>query len=125
MLQRAKAMDNTKHNCARIQFRIDCWNHGVFEKLVKYMHNAATLFLGKSCGIQGKDQYHCKLSNLILKGKLQKTVRFVCARETWGVLQPKKLAEDRTGVINKTVTSVLMVKYPHKNPLLFYVGEIQ
>ena len=37
--------------------------------------------------------------------------------EKGGVFQPEELAEDRTGTINKTVTSVLKRKYPHKEIL--------
>ena len=56
-------------------------------------------------------------TNLVLKGKLCKVVRFVCDRENGGVLQPEKLAEDRTVNINKNVASVLegntcMKKFP-------------
>ena len=50
-----------------------------------------------------------------MKGELCEAVRFVCERETGGVLQPKELLEDRTGVINETAALVLEVKNTHKN----------
>ena len=46
------------------------------------------------------------------EGKLREAVRFVYEREKGGVLQPDKLAQDRTGMINETVTSVLEGKHP-------------
>ena len=69
--------------------------------------NAAMGYLGRARGIQTKDQYHRMFPNIILKGKLGETVRFVCTRETRGFLQPEKLVEDLTGIINKTTASVL------------------
>ena len=53
-------------------------------------------------------------SNLVLKGKLSKALRFVCKRENGGVLQPDELAEDFTGTINDTITSFLEGKHPSK-----------
>ena len=41
-------------------------------------------------------------------------MRFLCDREKGGVLQPEELAEDCTGMINKTVTSVLEGKHLSK-----------
>ena len=58
------------------------------------------------------------LLNLVLKGKLRKSVGLVYDREKRGVLQPDELAEDRTGTINETVKSFLeggnpRRKFPH------------
>ena len=36
ILQRAQGINNAKHIRARIFFRIDFWNHGAFDELVKY-----------------------------------------------------------------------------------------
>ena len=51
---------------------------GDFEKLLKYIFNAATGYLRKSGGIQTKEQGHRTFSNLDLKGKLSEAVQFVC-----------------------------------------------
>ena len=88
-LKCAQGVNNSKHICARIFFRIDCWNRGDFEKLVKVTFNAAMGHLGKARGIQSEEQYHSKFSNLVLKGKLREVVTFVCARETRGFATQK------------------------------------
>ena len=82
ILQRAQAVNNAKHIRLCIQFIIYWWNCGEFEKLLKETFNAATWFLGKSCGIQSYEKFHRTFSNLALKGRLCEAVRFVCARET-------------------------------------------
>ena len=51
--------------------------------------------------------------NLFPKEELREEVRFFCACKR-GVLQPKKLVEDRMGIINGTDASVLMIKLLHK-----------
>ena len=71
-------------------------------------------YLEKARGSQTEEQRHRTFSNLVLKGKLRKAVWFVCDRENGGVLQPYELAEDRTGTINKIVTSVLEGRHPSK-----------
>ena len=64
-------------------------------------------YLRKSRGSQTTEERHRTFSNLVLKGKLRESVRFVCDREKGGVLQPDKLSEDYKGTINETVASVL------------------
>ena len=111
-LQRAKGVNNSTQIRKRILFQLDCWNRGAFDELVQYMYNSAMVYIGKSCGNQNEEQRHIMFSNLVLKGKLYKAVRFVCDREEGGVLKPDELAEDCTGTINKTVISFLEEKYP-------------
>ena len=79
---------------------------------MKYAYNSAMGYLRKTRGTQTMEERHRKFSNLILKGKLRESVRFVYERGKRGVFQPEKLAEDCTGTINKTVTSVLEGKHP-------------
>ena len=81
---------------------------------MKDTFNAATGYLEKSRRIQSKEQCYCTFSNLVLKGKLCKAVKFFCAQETAGVFQPNKLEEYQTDIINKTNTSVLSGKHLHK-----------
>ena len=64
-------------------------------------------YLRKSRGTQTMEERQRTSSNLFLKGKLRESIQFVREREKGGVLQPDKLAADRTGKINETVTSVL------------------
>ena len=114
ILKRAQYVNNTKHICVRIHFRLDCCNCGVIEKLVKFKQEAATGFMGETRSIQSKDQRYRMFSNLFLKGKLRKAVIFFCARETGGGVQPDKLAEDITGIINEAVAYFLMGEYMRK-----------
>ena len=44
---------------------------------------------------------------------MKEAVNFFCKRETEGVLQPDKLASDKTVVINDTAVSVLAWKHTH------------
>ena len=78
------------------------------------MYTVVKAYLGKSRWSQSKEQLHCAFSNLFLKRKLCEAVRFVCARETGGVLQPNDLSLDKTGIITKNVEPVLVGKYMHK-----------
>ena len=63
ILQRVQGVNNAKHICVRIFFRINNSNHGAFDKIVKYTFNAATGLLAKSCGIQSEEQQHSKFSH--------------------------------------------------------------
>ena len=80
ILQRSQGVNNSKHICAGILFKMDFWNNGAFDELVKDRFNVAMGYLGKSRGIQTKEQRHRTFSNLVMKVKLREAVRFVCAR---------------------------------------------
>ena len=47
ILQRTKGFNNSAQICIRILFRLNCWNHGAFEELVKDMYNYAMGYLRK------------------------------------------------------------------------------
>ena len=81
---------------------------------MKDTYNSAIGYVRKARESQTEEQRHRTLLNLFLRGKLCEAILFVCEREKGGFLQPEKLAEDRTGTINKTITSVLEGKYPSK-----------
>ena len=78
---------------------------------MKDAYDCAMGYLGKDCGIQTAEKRHRTFLNLVLKIELREAVRFFCDREKGVVLQPDELAEDRTGTINETVTSVLEGKH--------------
>ena len=42
-----------------------------------------------------------------------------------GGVQPEELLTNKLGVINETITLVLVVKHPHENYPLFYLGGIR
>ena len=78
------------------------------------IYNSAMGYLGKACGNKTREERHLTFSNLVLKGKLRESVRFVCDIEKGGFLQPDELDTDWTGTINETVTSVLEGKIRSK-----------
>ena len=80
ILQRSQGVNNSKHIHVRILLRLDFWNLGEFNKCVKDTFNIATLYLGKSRGIQIEEQRHQNFLNLVLKGKSRKVIRFACAK---------------------------------------------
>ena len=69
-------------------------------------------------GVPRKNSWHSNyggtFSNLVLKGKLRKAIKFVCDREKGGFFQPDELAADGMGTIDKTFASVLEGKYPSR-----------
>ena len=88
ILQRAKGVNNSAQIRKRILFRLDLWNRGLFDELVKYAYNSAMGYLRKARGTQTMEELHQMISNLVLKGKLREVVQFVCEKEEGGVLQP-------------------------------------
>ena len=84
ILQRAQGVNNTAQIRKRILFQLDLWNLGAFGELVKDTYNSAIRYLGKALGTQTTEELHQTFSNLVLKGKLRETVRFVCEREKGG-----------------------------------------
>ena len=114
ILQRAQGVNNSAQIRKRVLFQLDLWNLQAFDKLVKDTYNSAMGYLGKACGSQTAEERHRTFSNLVLKGKFSEAVQFVCDREKGVVLQPYELAEDCTGTINETITSVFEGKCPSK-----------
>ena len=114
ILQRAQGVNNSAQIFKSILFRLDYWNRGAFDRLMKDTYNSAMIYLGKAHGTQTEEQRHRTFSNLILKVKLRKAIQFVYDREKGGVLQPDYLKEDYTGTINEIVASVLEGKHTSK-----------
>ena len=111
ILQCAQGVNNSDQIYKRVFFRLDFWNRGAFDKLVKDTYNSAMGYLGKTRRNQMEEQRHRKFSNLFLKIKLREAFQLVCNKEKGGVLQPEELAEDHTVTINETVASVLEGKH--------------
>ena len=78
ILQRTQGVNNSAQIRKRILFRLDLWNLGAFDKLVKDTYNYAVEYLRKAHGTQTMEELHQTFSNLFLKGKSPKAVRFVC-----------------------------------------------
>ena len=96
-----------------------CFNY--FSKIVGSLTNSWKTHIirlwntsKKCCGNQTEKQRHRTFSNLLIKGKLLKSVLFACGRGNGGVLQTEELAKDCTGMINKTLASVLEGKHPRE-----------
>ena len=125
ILQRAQGVNNSPQIRKRILFRLDFWNCGAFDKIVKDVYNLAVGYLIKPRGVQAEEQRHQTFSNIVLKGKLRKAVQFFCDREKEGFFQPDELDEDCTSTINDTVTSVLEEKHQRENSFLYHVRNVQ
>ena len=78
ILQRAQGINNSAQIRKRILFRLDLWNLGAFDKLVKDTYNSAMGYLGKSCEVQNVEERHQAFLNLVLKGKLREAILFFC-----------------------------------------------
>ena len=117
ILQCIWLVTDAKNIHAEIEFWLDCWNCGPFEKLRNNTCTAAMGSMERARGNQSRGQRHPTFSNIVLRRKMCGSVRFFCERYTAGVFQPKKLALDKTGIINKTVASVLAGKHLHEPPL--------
>ena len=111
ILQRAQGVKKSAQIRKRILFRLNLWNYWGFDKLVKDTYKSAMGYLRKARENQTMEERQWTFSNLVLNGKLRKSVQFFREREKGGVLQPDKLAADRTVKIKKTVTSVLEGEY--------------
>ena len=89
ILKHDQDVNNPRNICTFILLRLDSWNYGAFDKLVKDTFNTATGCLEKSRGmIQTKEQRHRTFLIIVLKRKLREAVQFFCEREKGGVLQP-------------------------------------
>ena len=96
-----------------------------FDELVYDSYAAATGYLGRARRNQSSDQCHSTLLNLVLRGKFHEAIRFVCKCELRGRgLLPSEMASNKTGVMDKTVATVLKKKRT-KNFPLFYAGGVQ
>ena len=74
ILQLAQGVNNPAQIRKHILFRLDCWNRGAFDDIVKDTYNSAMGYLGKDCGNQTEEKHYRTFSNLVLKGKLRKAV---------------------------------------------------
>ena len=90
----------------------------MFDELVKDTYNSEIGYLGKSRGNQTEEQRHRTFTKHVLKGKLRKAVQFFYDRERRVALQPEKLDEDHTGMVNKTAISDLEGKTSDQNTSL-------
>ena len=88
-------------NCARIDAWLGLWDQSMFDNLVTDSHSAATSYLNIACRHQNKEQFRRTFSNLVLRGKLCKAVRFVWKREAGGVLLPNDPTLDNSGPTKK------------------------
>ena len=56
-------------------------------------------------------------SNIFLRGKFRKAVRFFYKRETGGGLLPEELVTNKTSVTEETIETVIAKKHPPKKNL--------
>ena len=78
IIQRVQGANNSAQIRKCILFRLDFWNRGAFDELMKVTYNLAVGYLVKARGIQKEVQHHQRLWNLKLKVKLREAVQLVC-----------------------------------------------
>ena len=74
ILQHAQGVNNYTQILKRVLFRLDCWNCGAFDELMKDMYNSVVRYLVKSCRNKTEKESHRMFLNLFLKGKLRVSV---------------------------------------------------
>ena len=125
IFQRVRLVTGAKNVRGQINSHLDSWIKGNHNELVQDSYSAVSAYLGKSRGTQKREQHHCTFSNLILRGELRKSVKFICEQDTGGVLLPKNWATGKTGVLDTTIAEVLAGKISAREKIpLFYVGGI-
>ena len=80
ILQCIRLVTYAKNIHAEIGFRLDFWNCGAFDELIRDTCTAAVGSLRRSRGNQRKEQRHHTFSNIVLRGKLCESVRMFCKR---------------------------------------------
>ena len=78
ILQYTQGVNNSAQIQKHILFRLDLWNCGAFDELVKDTYKSAMGCLGKSRGTQTTEERHGTFSNLVLKGKLRISGSLMC-----------------------------------------------
>ena len=90
ILQRLRLITGAKKFYAQIEAQLDSWNCCAFDELTKNSYTAAMGYLGKARRTQSVEQCHRTFSNLILRVKFCKAVRFFGERETGGSAETRK-----------------------------------
>ena len=78
ILQCVRLFTGAKNIRAIIEFRLNSWNHGAFEKLINDTYTAATGYLGRARGTQSEEQRHRTFSDIVLRQKLREADRCFC-----------------------------------------------
>ena len=112
ILQRVRLVTGAKNIRDRINSHLDSWNKGTYKKLVQDSYSAAPYYLGKSHKTKNGEQCHLNFLSIIIRRKLCEAVRFICDRETGGVLLPSYWATEKAGITDETVVEVLAGKHP-------------
>ena len=74
IIKRSQGVNNSAQIHKRILFRLNCWDRGAFDKLVKYTYNSTMGYLRRSRRNQTEGQRHRTFPNLFLKITLRKSV---------------------------------------------------
>ncbi|CAB9505088.1 unknown protein [Seminavis robusta] len=77
--------------------RLDQWDSGLYESLVTECHKAMESFLSDRRGSSTREQRARRFQHLMLQGEVRRAVRFITAREQFGVLLPTAHTDDGKG----------------------------
>ena len=117
ILQHTALSTGAKKIRACINEWLRMWKQSFFYKLINDSRSTDTNYLTRAREHLNTEQRHWKFSSFVLRVKLCEPVRFVCKRDTGWFVLPNEPALDKSVPTNKTVTTVLVGKYPHEKIL--------
>ncbi|CAB9521993.1 hypothetical protein SEMRO_1256_G256700.1 [Seminavis robusta] len=96
--------------------RLDQWDSGFYESFVTECHKAMESFLSDRRGSSTPEQRARRFQHLMLQGEVRRAVRFITAREQFGVLLPTAHTDDGKGT-ERSVLDILKSKHPSPTPI--------
>ena len=96
-------IDRRKKILEQINLRLESWKKGDYNELVQNSYGSAAAYLGKARWTKNREQGHHTFSNLIMRGKLRKSVNFICDWETGDFFLPGNRVTDKSGIMDKSL----------------------
>ena len=95
-----------------IDKRMDMWEKGLFRELLEEAKRCDSQFVERKVKMDNEHAFRV-FNRLMLQGKVREATRFMTNRVEGGcVLNPNQQAEDKTGLLNKSVFEVFKEKHP-------------
>ena len=94
--QRVSEVSISRNIRDRIDSRHELWKKCAYNKLVHDSHRVTEEALGNKHRKQTQEQRHRTFSSLVLRGKLRKSICFICNRGTFFLVYPKNGRLDNT-----------------------------
>ncbi|CAB9501557.1 expressed unknown protein [Seminavis robusta] len=118
ILQKVPHVRRTRDIKPLLTRRLDQWDSGLYESLATECHKAMESFLSDRRGSSTPEQRARRFQHLMLQGEVRRAVRFITAREQFGVLLPTAHTDDGKGT-ERSVLDILKSKHPSPTPINF------